>query len=72
MSRKSRKDGKNKHHVYPRKDTRHNYEIKMVKIKDHQRYHNLVGDRTPKQAVRFIAKNFMPTELEHILLEAIR
>ena len=70
MTRKNRRD--NKHHCYPKKDTRHNREIKVIDAEAHRRYHHLVGDKTPKQAVRYIARNFMPKELEHTLLEAIR
>jgi len=64
--------GKNKHHCYPSRDVRHNREIKVVDSEAHRRYHHLVGDMIPEQAVRYIAKNFMPTDIEKVLLEVIR
>jgi len=70
MTKKKR--GKNKHHCYPKKDSRHNREIKVIDAEAHRRWHYLVSDKNPREAVRYIARNFMPTELEHTLLEAIR
>jgi len=72
MSRKGKQDRKNKHHVYPSKDTRHQTEIKVINAEAHRRWHYLVSDMTPKQAIRYIARNFMPKEVEHSLLQAIR
>ena len=70
MSRKHRR--KNRHHVFPKKDTRHNTEIKIVDAELHKRYHHLVGDKTPRQAIRLIARNFMPNDIEILLLEALK
>ena len=70
MPRKGYK--KNKHHVYPKKDTRHNKEVKVVNAEAHRRWHYLVSDMTPKQAVRYIARNFMPKDMETVLLKAIK
>ena len=72
MSKKQRREGNNKHHCYPAKDSRHNREIKIVNAEQHRKWHCLIGDMTPKQAVRFIARNFMPTEMEVLLIEVIR
>ena len=72
MSRKSKRYRENKHHVYPAKDTRHEKEIKVINAEAHRRWHYLVSDMTPKQAVRYIARNFMPKDVERCLLEAIK
>lgn len=68
----SRKRKKNRHHPYPKKDTRHKTEIKIVNAELHRRYHYLVGDRAPRQAIRLIIKNFMPKDVEEVLLEALK
>lgn len=72
MSRKSKKNRLNRHHCYPSKDTRHDREIKIVNAELHRRYHLLVDDRTPRQAIRLIAKNFMPKDMEKLLLEMLK
>lgn len=72
MSRRHRKDRKDRHHCYPAKDKRHYEEIKVIDAESHRRWHMLVSDKTPREAVRYIAHNFMPSEIEVILLEAIR
>jgi len=63
---------KNRHHPYPSRDKRHNQEIKVVDSEAHRRYHYLVGDMKPEEAVRYIARNFLPKELEERILAAIR
>jgi len=70
MTKKKR--GKNRHHCFPKKDTRHDKEIKIVDAEKHRRYHLLVGDMAPRQALRFIVKNFMPSEVEKTVLEALK
>ena len=70
MTRK--KDGKNRHHPFPKKSKRHYEEIKVINAEAHRRWHYLVADKNPREAVRYIARNFMPKELEQTLLEAIR
>lgn len=72
MSRRDKRYRENKHHCYPAKDTRHEKEIKVINAEAHRRWHYLVSDMTPKQAIRFIARNFMPTELEYDLLQVIK
>ena len=67
-----RKRGKDKHHCYPSKSKRHYDEIKVINAEAHRRWHLLVSDKTPKEAVRYIARNFMPKEMEILLLEVIR
>ena len=64
--------GKNKHHPFPKRDHRHKNEIKVIDIIDHRNWHFLIGDMKPEQAVRFIARNFLPTELEILLIKAIQ
>jgi len=52
MTKKKR--GKNKHHCYPKKDSRHNREIKVIDAEAHRRWHYLVSDKNPREAVRYI------------------
>ena len=61
----------NRHHPFPKKDRRHQKEIKIVDAEAHRRYHYLVSDRTPEEAVYYIARNFLPTELEERIMEVI-
>ena len=70
--RRPKKYRQNRHHCYPSKDSRHEKEIKVIDAELHRRYHYLVGDKTPEQAVRFIARNFLPTELEILLIKAMQ
>ena len=72
MSRKSRRDGKNRHHCFPAKSKRHHEEIKVINAESHRRWHMLVSDKNPKEAVRYIARNFMPKEIEQKLIEAMK
>lgn len=72
VSRKRRREGNNKHHCYPKKDSRHGSEIKIINAEQHRRWHCLVRDMNPRQAVMYIAKNFMPEEMEKTLLTALR
>ena len=66
------KKGFNRHHCYPSKDRRHQEEIKIIDAEAHRRWHYLVSDRTPENAVRYIARNFLPKEMEKRIMEAIR
>lgn len=70
MTRKKR--GKNKHHTYPSRHHRHHEEIKIIDAEAHRRWHYLVSDKNPREAVRYIARNFLPSDIEKLLLEAIR
>lgn len=72
MAKKHRKNKLSKHHCFPKRDKRHYDEIKVIDNIAHQRWHNLVSDRKPEEAVRYIARNFMPKNIEQKLLEAIR
>ena len=62
-----------KHHVYTKR-CRHNgnTETKKIDKTAHRNWHNLVGDMSPSEAIRYIAINFMPSDYEMDLLEAAR
>lgn len=74
MARHKKKDEskQNRHHPFPKRDRRHFQEIKIVDLEQHRRWHHLVSDRTPEQAIKYIARNFLPKEMENKILEAIR
>ena len=72
MSHKKRDKSLSRHHVFPSQSNRHNEEIKVISAIAHRKWHSLVADMLPEEAIRFIAKNFMPKETEDILLEAIK
>ena len=62
-----------RHHTYTKK-CRHNgnTEVKKIDKTAHRNWHNLVGDMSPNEAIRYIAINFMPSDYELDLLEVIR
>ncbi len=56
-----------RHHTYPHK-WRHKQngttEVKMVNGKKHRAWHILVGDMNPRQALQYLAENFLPSNLQ--------
>ena len=63
---------KSRHHCFPKKSKRHLEEIKVIDDLAHRRWHLLVQDKLPEEAVRYIARNFLPKELEERILTAMR
>lgn len=56
-----------RHHTYSKKfrnKTGGTHEIKIVDGKKHRAWHLLVADLSPKQAIEYIAKNFLPSNIE--------
>lgn len=68
----TRKKKLHRHHCYPSRSRQHLEEIKMVDSRMHAHWHAIVGDRTPREAVEHIAKSFLPTELEELLIAVIK
>jgi len=61
--------GKNRHHPYPKKYRKLGAETKRVDVREHQAYHQLVGDKDPINALCYIILNFMPDEMRPLMGE---
>ena len=61
-----------KHHTRSKKCRKGNTEVKKIDKTAHRNWHNLVGDMSPNEAIRYIAINFLPSDYELDLLEVIK
>ena len=61
-----------RHHTWTERCRKGNTEVKKIDPNAHRNWHNLVGDMSPNEAIRYIAINFMPSDYELDLLEVIK
>lgn len=58
---------KQRHHVFPRRwrnKENGTHEVKFVEGKKHRLFHQLTGDMSPEQAIKYIAETFLPSNIK--------
>ena len=55
------------HHVYPKQCRHGRTEKKIVKAREHNAWHQVVGDKDPANALCYVIMNFMPSEYQYLL-----
>ena len=70
------KDKMTKHHVYPKRYRKGRSEVKMVSKREHQLWNELTQDKNgqathPINAMRILAKKFLPSEMEEKFMKEI-